>query len=105
MRVWQGDQVVRLQYNTHMKNQLNISDTAPEAEAILLDLIRKQSPSERVQQAMSASRRVAEQCKRAIARSNPHFTEEDINLKFIEINYGKKLADEVREWLAAGRQR
>ena len=88
-----------------MHKQLNTSDTTPEAEAVQLDLISKQSPTERVHQALSASQRVAEQCKRAIAQSNPHFTEEEIKLKFIEINYGKKLAEEVREWLAAGRQR
>lgn len=66
-----------------------IQDTSCETERVLLDLIRKQSPAERVRQAFAASRSVAEQCKRAIARQNPEFSQQQINQRFIEINYGK----------------
>jgi hypothetical protein len=79
---------------------MSTQDTSQSAESILIDLIRSQSPTERLQLALSASRRVAEQCKRAIGRQNPEFSEDELNLRFIELNYGKKLADEVRDSMA-----
>ena len=79
-----------------MSTQTNTQDTSQAAELVLIDLVRNQSSTERLQLAFSATRRVAEQCKRAIKRENPGLSEDEISLRFIELNYGKKLADEVR---------
>lgn len=87
-----------------MSTQPKTQDTSLNAELILIDLVRNQSPTERLQLALSSSRRVAEQCKRAIKRQNPELSEGEIKLRFIELNYGKKLADEVRNCLAKGQR-
>jgi len=34
----------------------------------------------------------------AIRRRHPKDSEEEVRLKFIELTYGKPLADEVRQW-------
>ena len=38
--------------------------------------------------------------KAAIRRRHPEFSEEEIGIKFIELNYGQKLAESVRAWRA-----
>ena len=87
-----------------MATQSNQQDTSRDAERVLIALVRKQAPTERLRTALSATRRVAEQCKRAIARANPGISEDEIRLRFIELNYGKALADNVRQQLTAGRR-
>ena len=82
-----------------MTQHASINDTSPEAEAVLIDLIRKTPPQVRTQQAINASSRVAAQCKDAIRRNNPGISEREVGLRFIEINYGQELADKVRAWL------
>lgn len=82
-------------------NQNN--DTRPEAEAVLLQLIRAQQPATRLAKAVSASNRVAQQCKNAILRAAPEISEDEVKLRFIEFNYGEQLADEVRKYLAENR--
>jgi len=54
----------------------------------------------RLNDAVAASNRVAQQCKNAIRRSHPQISEDEINLRFIEINYGEKIASEVRTYLS-----
>ena len=81
-----------------MTQHVSINDTSPEAEAVLIDLIRRTPPHFRSQQAINASSRVAAQCKAAIRRNNPGISEREVGLRFIEINYGQELADEVRAW-------
>jgi hypothetical protein len=36
----------------------------------------------------------------AIRRRHPEFSEEDVQLQFIELTYGKPLADGIRRWKA-----
>ena len=83
-----------------MKIRKQIVDTSSEAEAVLVQLIRKQDPAKRLADAVSASNRVALQCKDAIIRANPEFSTQQVNLRFIELNYGQELADSVRNFLA-----
>ncbi len=54
----------------------------------------------RVYSAVCASNRVAEQCKNAIRRSQPQISEDEIKLRFIELNYGQEIANEVRAYLS-----
>ncbi|MEZ6094686.1 MAG: hypothetical protein R3C03_10690 [Pirellulaceae bacterium] len=77
-----------------------INDTALDAEEILIQLIRQQTPTQRVSKAIAASNLAAQQCKDAIRRANPGISEEEVGLRFIELNYGRKLAQEVRLFLA-----
>ena len=39
----------------------------------------------------------------AIRRRHPDYSEDEVRLKFIELTYGKSLADEVRDWQAERR--
>ncbi len=54
----------------------------------------------RLGDAVSASNRVAEQCKNAIRRIHPQITEDEVKLRFIELNYGQEIAADVRAYLS-----
>ena len=75
------------------------TDTSADAEAIQLELIRKMPPTEWVNMAIRMTTRLVRECKAAIRRSHPAYTEEEVGLAFIELNYGKTLAVEVRQYL------
>ena len=90
-------------YNECMPEPNFIIDTAPEAEAVLIRLLRAKPPARRLEEAVAASNRVAEQCKQAIRRMNPKLSEAEVRLRFIEINYGKDLAENVKTYLAGKR--
>ena len=78
-------------------------DTSSEADVVLTQLIRNQDPSKRLVGAITASNRVAKQCKDAILRANPGISANEVNLRFIELNYGRELADNVRNFMAGNR--
>ena len=78
-------------------------DTSPEADAVMTQLILRQEPSERLAGAIAASNRVAQQCKAAILRANPGISSQEVNLRFIELNYGMELAEKVRNFLVGNR--
>jgi len=73
------------------------TDTSAEAERAQLELFRAMTPEHRAHKALVLSAELARQCKAAIRRRHPDFDECEVRLKFIELNYGKQLADDVRE--------
>lgn len=75
------------------------TDTSPEAEAVQLELIRKMDPEVRAAQAIRMTTRLVRECKAAIRRNHPEFSDEEVGIAFIESNYGKDLANEVRSHL------
>ena len=83
-----------------MSTPITVRDTSPEAEFVLIRLLRDRPAAMRLNDAVVASNRVAQQCKNAIRRSHPQISEDEINLRFIEINYGEKIASEVRTYLS-----
>lgn len=80
------------------------TDTSPEAFEVQLECLRKMSPQERIRRTCAMSRRVRKMALDAIRRRHPEFSEGDVQLRFIELTYGKPLADGVRRW-KAGRLR
>lgn len=56
-------------------------------------------PSERLVRARSLSQSVIELSRRAIARAHPEWDETEVGLFFVELHYGKPLADKVRAYL------
>jgi len=76
-----------------------IRDTLPEAESVLIGLLQDRPAALRLRDAVTASNRVAQQCKDAIRRNHPEISEDEIKLRFIELNYGQEIADEVRAYL------
>ena len=76
------------------------TDTSREAELVQLELIRNMDPSECAMKAIRMTTRLILECKNAIRRNHPEYTDEEVGLAFIELNYGKDLANEVKRYLA-----
>jgi len=75
-----------------------ISDTAVEAASVQMDLLRAMPAAQRLNKALALSCEMMRLSKAAIRRRHPGFTEDEVRNMFIELNYGKELADQVREW-------
>lgn len=72
------------------------SDTSPDAEAMQLRLLREKTPAERGTMALRLSAEVARASKRAIQRAHPEFSVIEVGQAFVELHYGKDLADALR---------
>ena len=81
-----------------MYEACNTNDTSPEAKQVQLELIRRMSPSDRLQKTLDLSCELIRMSKAAIRRRYPEFTEDDVRIKFIELNYGNELAEKVKAW-------
>ena len=81
-----------------------LSDTDPEAERVQLELLRQASPSRRLQLALSLSRTAMSLSRAGLARAFPDASPEEIGLRFVALNYGPELAEEVRAYLARRRE-
>lgn len=93
------------QFNANnVMTKSHISDTSNEAKQVQLDLLRKMTGQERVNKAIAMSATVMRMSKNAIRRRHPEYSEEQVKLRFIELTYGKQLAEDVRQWLDARRQ-
>jgi len=78
------------------------ADTDAEAENVQIDLLRRAGPTRRARMALSLSGQVIGLARRAIRRSLPNATEEEIGIAFVERHYGTELAAAVRRHLATG---
>lgn len=76
------------------------ADTDPEAEAVQLELLRRAGPTRRAQMALSLSAQVISLARAAYRRQMPDASETEIGLRFVELNYGRELAEAVRRHLA-----
>jgi len=72
-------------------------DTSVEAEQKQIELLREKTPAERFMLAAQLSQDVIQASKRAIARVHPEFTPRQVEHLFIELHYGRELADAVRK--------
>ena len=71
-------------------------DSYPEDEQAQIECSRKASPAKRFAIVEELSRAAIEGSRDSIRRDYPNANEEEIGLIFVEIHYGKKLADGVR---------
>ena len=76
-----------------------LSDTHPDAEKVQIDLLRKASTSDRFALMCSLTATAISLARRAIARANPDFSPQEVDLRFVELHYGKQLASRVRRYL------
>ena len=74
------------------------SDTSAEAFAVQRDLLRATAPIDRLRKSMALSRQVKQMALNAIRRRHGEFDELAVRHKFIEMVYGKSLADAVRSF-------
>jgi hypothetical protein len=77
------------------------NDTSPDAAEMQLNILRQKSPAQRVALAINLTSEVIQASKRAIRRHHPEFTDRQVMHMFVELHYGKALADEVRQYQAA----
>ena len=71
-------------------------DTSPEAERVQIELIRKASPAKLFGLTNSLSRTMIQASRNTIRRLHPEASEEELALTFVELYYGKELANRVR---------
>lgn len=76
------------------------ADTDPEAEKVQLELLRRAGAGRRARMAATLSGQVIDLARRAIARSLPDARDVERRLRFVELNYGRELAAELRRYLA-----
>jgi hypothetical protein len=76
-----------------------LSDTHPEVEKLQIELLRKATPSERLAKALSLTATLVGLSRQTIARLNPEATPQELDLKRIELYYGKPLAEKVKAYL------
>jgi uncharacterized SAM-dependent methyltransferase len=73
------------------------SDTSVDVAQAQLRLLREKSAAERAALAIQLSSEVIRASKRAIARAHPELTQQQVGHLFVELHYGKALADAVRQ--------
>jgi len=71
-------------------------DTAPQAEKVQIELIRKASVSRRISKVRSLSQTVMYLSRRAVQRANPSLSEREADLAFVANHYGQNLAERLR---------
>jgi hypothetical protein len=76
----------------------HLTDTNPAAEEFQISLFRRASSSEKLALAFSLSETVIQLSKRAIARANPGMSKRELDIVFVELHYGKELAEKVRNY-------
>lgn len=81
------------------------ADTDVEAEHVQIALLRRFSPAQRAELALSLTDTVIDAARRGLIREHPHASKEEIDALFVEIHYGKALADGFRSALAKARHR
>ena len=78
---------------------MNLTDTSDEALAVQLDRVRKMSPHERLERMCAWSGQIRLMTDEAIKRRHPEMTRMELQLKFLELVYGKEISDDVSRYL------
>jgi hypothetical protein len=76
-----------------------LTDTSPDIQRLQLELAQSRSPAEKIAQVREMTHLVVTLSRRAIARANPTMTPQEVELRWVEIHYGRKLAIELRDYL------
>ena len=77
------------------------TDTHPDAEAVQIESLRRVSVSQRVALMRSMTRMAVSSSRRACRRAHPELTERELDLLFVELNYGSDLAERLRRRLTS----
>ena len=85
------------------KMRARSEDTDPEAERFQIELLRRAGPARRAHLALSLSAQVIGLARRAARRSLPDASTVEVDLRFVELNYGRELASDLRSFLASRR--
>ena len=74
-------------------------DTRPEAEKVLVSLLRNATTAQRISRVRSLSATAMQLSRRAVMRANPDLDEREVTLKCIYYYYGPELAERLREYM------
>jgi len=77
-----------------------LSDTPQRIEQFQIFLLRNATVARRFSRARSLSQTAMELSRRAIARSHPSLTDDELKGQIVEYFYGKPLASRLQEYLA-----
>ncbi len=78
-----------------------IRETHPDAEAVQIQLLREASVARRFALLCSLTHTTIMHAKRAIACAHPDLGARDRDLRFVELHYGKDVAQRLRRFLEA----
>ncbi len=76
-----------------------LSDTDPRAEQVQIELLRRASVAERLGLAFSLTASMVNLSRQTIAELHPDFGPHQLNIKCVELYYGKELAAHLRDYL------
>jgi hypothetical protein len=76
-----------------------LSDTHPRVEQVQIDLLRKTSATERLGMSLSLTATVVNLSRQTIAELNPGLDPQQLNIKCVELYYGRELAARLRDYL------
>ena len=72
------------------------ADTSPDAERVQVELFRAAPVARRLHLAFSLSAAIMGAARRALARSQPAASTRELDLRFVELHYGRDVAEELR---------
>lgn len=72
------------------------ADTTPDAERVQVDLLRAAPVARRLHLALQLTATVVGAARRALARSQPHASPRELDLRFVELHYGAEIAAGLR---------
>jgi hypothetical protein len=77
-----------------------LSDTSSEAERVQIAMLRRATPAKRLGLMCALSSCSRALACRALARARPELSHRELQIAFVELHYGKELADELRSHFA-----
>jgi hypothetical protein len=75
-----------------------VNDTSSDVERVRLELLRRKTPTERLAMGIRLSEHVIAATKKAIARTHPDMPARERDYLYVELQYGKQLADSLRDF-------
>jgi hypothetical protein len=72
------------------------TDTTADAERVQVQLLRRASRARRLHLAFSLSATVIGLARRALMRANPDASLRELDLRFVELHYGREIAAGLR---------
>jgi hypothetical protein len=81
-----------------------MNDTRPEIDEIQIQMFRNATTLKRFARARSLTSSVIQLSRRAIHRSHPTFSDQDVKEEFVSLHYGKKLAEKVKKFIKDRKQ-
>ena len=75
---------------------MGVEESHPETEQAQVEALRRMRGARRLAIMAALSATAIRLSRRAIRRANPNASERELKLLFIELNYGRELADRIR---------